>query len=72
MNCDHCKKDPGAKDTGVWRGFRDADTDQHVCWQCQVFHYREKFKDPELRNIYSEFPVVIPPAQLLITFTPMM
>lgn len=63
MICEHCKKDPGAKPTGVWRGFKDADNGQHVCWTCRHFHYREKFEDPELRNLYSELPVVVPPAQ---------
>lgn len=62
MICFHCGKDPGTKDTGVWKGFHDKDTDQHVCWKCQARHYRTKFKDPALKGLYSEFPVMIPPA----------
>lgn len=70
MICDHCKKDPGTKPSGVWRGFKDADTGQHVCWPCKKLHYWEKFKDPALWGIYSELPVVAPPAQLCIEFKP--
>lgn len=68
MKCDHCGKDPGTKETGVWKGFKDADTDQHVCWKCQARHYRGKFKDPDLKGLYSEFPVMIAPAQLQLRF----
>lgn len=68
MICEYCKQDPGTKNTGVWKGFEDRDTGQHVCWKCQAHHYRQKFKDHGLKNLYSEFPVVVPPAQLQILF----
>lgn len=64
MICEYCKKDPGNKPTGVWKGFRDADTNQLVCWKCQARHYREKFKAPDLAGMYSEMPVIGVPAQL--------
>lgn len=59
MICEYCKKDPGNKKPGViWKGFRDADTDQLVCWKCQPRHYLEKFKNAELAGLYSEMPVI--------------
>lgn len=66
MICVHCKRDPGTKPNGVWKGFLDKDTGQLVCWKCQARHYREKFKDPELAHQYSEMPVIGVPTQLRI------
>jgi hypothetical protein len=58
MICAYCLKDPGAKSNGVWKGFRDADTSQLVCWQCQKIHYKFKFQNKLLNGLYSEFPVM--------------
>jgi len=58
MNCVYCQKDPGAKENGMWRGFRDADTNQLVCWHCQKTHYRYKFQNKLLHGQFSEFPVM--------------
>jgi hypothetical protein len=68
--CDYCHTDPGAKrhSETMWNGFRDADTDQLVCFKCQSKHYVTKFKKPELIGLHSEFPVIIRPAQLPINF----
>lgn len=59
--CSHCQKDPGPKTPGsiVWRGFIDNDTGQLVCSDCRARHYQSKFKNPELRGLYSELPVII-------------
>lgn len=65
MECDYCHSDPGTKPTGVWLGFLDRDTNQYVCWGCRKVHYNAKFVTPGNRT-YSEFPVVIPPAQLTL------
>jgi len=56
MTCTYCHKNPGAKDNGLWKGFRDMDTGQLVCWKCQARHYREKNKT-EHAHLHSEFPV---------------
>jgi hypothetical protein len=67
MKCDYCHQDPGAKPNGVWKGFLDKDTNQHVCWGCQPRHYHEKFKTPGQRT-YSEFPVMTYTPQLSLNF----
>lgn len=69
MICTYCHKDPGTKKhNNLWRGFRDADTEQHVCWGCQRAHYRFKFMNKELNGLFSEFPVMIPNPQLTLPY----
>ena len=59
MTCYICNKDPGTKKGNlVWKGFLDQDTGYHVCFNCQQSHYKNKSKT-ELRNLYSEIPVII-------------
>jgi hypothetical protein len=58
MKCSYCNKDPGVKENGLWKGFRDADTSQLVCFKCQAKHYQAKAKT-EFANMYSEFPVQV-------------
>lgn len=71
MICDYCHTDPGCKpETVIWKGFKDGDTSQHVCWNCKAAHYRAKFLKPGLANIYSELPVIIPPRQLTLLLRP--
>ena len=53
----------------VWAGFRDADMDIYVCNSCKRLHYMAKNKTRH-RFLYSEFPVVIPPAQLTLILKP--
>jgi hypothetical protein len=68
MICVYCQKDPGAKPTGIWKGFRDADTQQLVCWSCQKIHYKFKFQNKALNGLYSEFPVMTINPQLTINY----
>jgi hypothetical protein len=57
MKCTYCHTNPGTKKTGVWCGFRDADTGDLVCWGCQPKHYLAKAKT-EFAGMYSELPVM--------------
>ena len=69
MICAYCHTDPGTKKhNSIWLGFRDTDTDQHVCNECRAAHYKFKFLKKELNGLYSEFPVVIPNPQLQLRY----
>lgn len=70
MICHYCQKDPGLKPGSevAWYGFRDMDMKIYVCTPCRARHYMTKNKHPDYRCLYSEFPVIIPPAQLTIRF----
>ena len=67
MICHYCKEDPGLKRGSevIWNGFLDRDMDLRVCNRCKQLHYVVKSKT-EHAHQYSEFPIVIPPAQLTI------
>ena len=67
MICHYCKTNPGLKlhSDCVWAGFRDTDMDVYVCNACKYRHYYNK-RGTEHRFLYSEFPVVMPPAQLTL------
>ncbi|MBE62740.1 MAG: hypothetical protein CMB89_10310 [Flammeovirgaceae bacterium] len=59
--CSHCGEDPGTKDGSiVWKGFLDHDTGEKCCNKCKALHYNKKFSIPELRGLYSEFPLTVP------------
>ena len=62
-SCTYCKNDPGtkSKDSIVWKGFLDKDTNQIVCNHCKEHHYSIKFQNTELRGLYSEFPLTVTP-----------
>lgn len=66
IQCAYCKLNPGAKPNGVWKGFKDGDTNQLVCWSCQALHYRTKFKTDGMRGKYSELPVMTIAPQLML------
>lgn len=69
MLCSYCKKDPGTKGNGVvWKGFKDGDTGAIVCFGCRFNHYHKKSKDANLRNLYSELPVIDVQPQLQLQF----
>lgn len=62
--CIHCGEDPGVKEGSVvWKGFLDQDTGEKCCTRCKPEHYRKKFKNPELRGLYSEVPLIVPPTK---------
>jgi len=44
LTCDHCGDNPGVDPTnpGLWNGFYDLDTKQHVCRKCCSIHYYRK------------------------------
>lgn len=46
--CDYCNQYPGTKKNGLWNGFFDAATKQHVCWTCRDHHYEVKGQAIEL------------------------
>jgi hypothetical protein len=68
MICAYCRTDPGAKANGVWKGFRDGDTHQYVCFGCRHAHYKFKFLNKELNGAYTEFPVMTINPQLTFNF----
>lgn len=68
MKCAYCNTDPGSKPNGVWKGFKDGETSQLVCFKCQPKHYRTKFLTPEFKGLYSEFPVISMEPQLHLKF----
>lgn len=68
MICTYCQKDPGVKINSLWRGFRDGDTKQYVCFGCQRAHYRFKFMNKEMNGLFSELPVMIANPQLTIYY----
>lgn len=51
MKCTYCHTNPGTKKTGVWCGFRDADTGDCVCWSCRAKHYRAKAPNAVCRHV---------------------
>lgn len=69
MICTYCNTDPGfKKDSRLWLGFKDTDTQQHVCNKCKKAHYRFKFMNKQWNGLFSEFPVMIPDPQLTIRY----
>ena len=67
MTCTHCGKNPGVKPSGLFKGFRDADTGELVCWPCRPLHYQRKAKTAHAGK-YSEVPVMGEAVQLMLTF----
>jgi hypothetical protein len=68
MLCTYCKTNPGSKKNGLWCGFRDADTNELVCWQCKRIHYKTKFSKSNALRTYSEVPVSTVEPQLNLKF----
>lgn len=68
--CIHCLADPGNKSrtSVVWKGFKDGDTGELVCFACRSKHYRKKFKSPATYGLYSELPVINVQPQLTLHF----
>jgi hypothetical protein len=67
IKCTYCHTDPGTDKNGKWSGFRDADTNELVCWTCKRMHYKAKFlRLGELT--YSEMPVINFTPQLNLNF----
>jgi len=60
IKCSHCNEDPGRseKNSCLWYGFFDMDTQQHVCRDCYSIHYRLK-GSTDKKGLYSEFPVQV-------------
>lgn len=65
-DCSYCHRNPGIKPNGTWKGFKDADTGQHLCWACQSTHYKWKHSQKEFEGLYSEFPVMTIEPQLTL------
>lgn len=59
--CAYCGENPGVKEGSVvWNGFLDQDTGDKCCDGCKPKHYIKKFKNPKLKGLYSEVPLIVP------------
>ena len=58
--CEYCGENPGPKPGNkyLWNGFLDKDTNQLVCFDCRLIHYKAKAKT-KFKYLYLEFPVII-------------
>jgi hypothetical protein len=69
LKCTYCHTDPGTDKNGKWSGFRDADTNELVCWPCKRRHYQAKaLRLGEKGMTYSEMPVINFQPQLNLNF----
>lgn len=57
--CDHCKRSVAAnpRNTALWNGFYDSDTNMHVCWNCKEKYYKYKTIQLRKQGLFSEMPV---------------